>query len=453
MINLPGFLGGETPNPEEKDKAASQTETEAEKASAERKLMMQLQEGLLLDYAERLEKFRKQRHALHLHLSRLQSQNQREPALRAAVAAFDPLILDNRAQVFTLFKGDVIVVFAAKNRDEVEAALVRVRFLFADDPLLDEDASGNDAFATWYVLAKDYPAFLRLAQQVYAEQEDRRRAEIERERTPDQRARKRDPGRDRRLAPLTPGVLAKLEDALSRTDLSNLIRHQSISAIVGRSNPQHMFSEVFVSIADLRDIFVPDVDITSDTWLFQHLTETLDRRVLSLVVAGHDRSLSGGFSVNLNVRTILSEDFLNFDDGIAGGLRGTIVLEIQLFDILANVGAFLFARDFARERGYRICIDGVTTETLPLVDRVKIGADLIKLMWGDALVEARDDEDHPISAALVRCGRKRVVLARIDTGEQIGVGQDLGLSMFQGRGVERLIQAHGAKRSGVNRLP
>ncbi len=450
MINLPGFLGGETPKPEEK--AEAQTEAEKE-TQAERKLMMQLQEGLLLDYAERLEKFRKQRHALHLHLSRLSSQNQREPALRAAAAAFDPLILDNRAQVFTLFKGDIIVVFAAKNRDEVEAALVRVRFLFADDPLLEEDAAGNDAFATWYVLANDYPAFLRLAQQVYAEQEDRRRADIARERSPGPRGQKREASPDRRLTPLSPGVLAKLEDALSRTDLSNLVRHQSISAIVGRSNPQHMFSEVFVSISDLRDIFVPDVDIVSDIWLFQHLTETLDRRVLSLVVTGHDRSLSGGFSVNLNVRTILSQDFLDFDDGIAGGLRGTIVLEIQLFDILANVGAFLFARDFARERGYRICVDGVTTETLPLVDRGKIGADLIKLMWGDGLAEARDDEDHPISAALARCGRKRVVLARIDTGEQIGIGQDLGLSMFQGRGVERLIQAQGAKRTGVNRLP
>lgn len=453
MINLPGFFGGDAPQDKEKDKGKAGTDLEKPEAtSGERKLMMQMQEGLLLDYAERLEKFRKQRQALHLHLSRLLPQNQREPSLRAAAAAFDPLVLDNRAQVFTLFKGDVIVVFATKNRDEVEAALVRVRFLFADDPLLDEEGTGHDAFATWYVLANDYPAFMRLAQQVYAEQEDRRRADIERERVPDLRVQKR-AAPDRRLTPLTPGVLGKLEDALSRTDLSNLIRHQSISAIVGRSYPQHMFSEVFVSISDLRDIFVPDVDITSDTWLFQHLTETLDRRVLALVVAGHDRSLSGGFSVNLNVRTILSEDFLNFDDGIAGGLRGTIVLEIQLFDILANVGAFLFARDFARERGYRICVDGVTAETLPLVDRGKIGADLVKLMWADDLAEARDNEDHPISAALARCGRKRVVLARIDTQEQISIGQDLGLSMFQGRGVERLIQAHGAKRPASTKLP
>lgn len=419
-------------------------------AAAERKLMMQLQEGLLLDYAERLEKFRKQRQALHLHLSRLAPQNRREPQMRAVAAAFDPLILDNRAQVFTLFRGDVIVVFPARHRDEVEAALIRLRFLFADDPLLDDESDG-DRFATWYHLAEDYPAFLRLAQQVYAEQEARRRADIALERSPEPPPPRTPPAR--RLKPLTPAVLGKLEEALARTDLSNLVRHQSVSAIVGRSHPQHMFSEVFVSISDLREIFVPEVDVASDRWLFQHLTETLDRRVLALVGAGHDRSLAGGFSLNLNVRTLLGEAFLDFDDGIAGSLRGTIVLEIQLYDILADVGAYLFARDFARERGYRICVDGVVPETLPLVDRARIGADLVKLMWSPELADARGVDAHPLHAALARSNRKRVVLARVDTAEQIRVGQDLGLTMFQGRGVERLIQTQGQRRTAERATP
>lgn len=424
---------------------AQTPEAEFSDAATERKLMMQLQEGLLLDYAERLEKFRKQRQALHLHLSRLGPQNRRETQMRAVAAAFDPLILDNRAQVFTLFRGDVIVVFASKHRDEVEAALIRVRFLFADDPMLDDDVEGQDPLATWYVLGSDYPAFLHLAQQFYAEQEARRRADIAAERVPEPPPPRH--AQSKRLQPLSPLVLGKLEDALSRTDLANLIRHQSVAAIVGRSHPQHMFSEIFVSIPDLREIFVPEIDVASDPWLFQHLTETLDRRVLALVGAGHDRSLSGGFSLNLNVRTILGEEFLDFDDGIAGGLRGTIVLEIQLYDVLADVGAYLFARDFARERGYRICIDGVQSNTLPMVDRAKIGADLIKLIWSPDLDQARADEAHPLQDALARCGRKRIVLARVESQEQIRIGQDLGLSIFQGRGVERLIQQQGQRRT------
>jgi len=451
MINIPGFLSNKDTAQEAKrpQRDVAKDTAGAEKLDAdaanERKLMMQQQEGLLLDYVQRLEKFRKNREAMHLHLSRLHPQNQREPQLRAAAKAFDLLVEDNRAQVFSMFRGDVIVVFASKNRDEVEAALVRIRFMLDDDPLLDDETDTTDRFTTWYNLDSDYAAFLRLAQQFYAEQEDRRRADIEIAQSTYDPARRTQSGRA--LKPLTPTVLGKLEDALSRTDLSNLIRHQAVSAIVGRSHPQQMYSEVFVSINDLRDIFVPDIDITSDTWLFQHLTETLDRRVLALMSAGQDRSLSGGFSVNLNVRTILSEDFLNFDDSIPGSLRGAIVLEVQLFDILSNVGAFLFARDFAKERGYRICIDGVTVDTLALVNRNKIGADLIKLVWNDTLIDvAKADDDHPIAAALGRCGRKRVILTRVDSEDEIAVGQDLGLSIFQGRGVERMIQKKGLRK-------
>jgi len=446
MINLPSFLGGKDTAPDNGKKANPDNPKSAEdkldeEAALERKLMMQLQEGLLLDYTQRLEQFRKQREALHLHMSRLQPHNQKESQLRAAAKAFDQLVAENRAQVFTLFRGDLIIVFASKNRDEIEAALVRIRFMLDDDPLLDDEAGPHDPFTTWYQLESEYPAFLRLAQQFYAEQEERRRADVEVEKgTFTALPRTQTP--ERTLKPMTPSVLGKLEDALSRTDLSNLIRHQAISAIVGRSTPQQMFSEVFVSISDLRDIFIPDVNITSDAWLFQHLTETLDHRVLALMSAGHDRSLSGGFSVNLNVSTILSEEFLNFDDSIAGGLRGAIVLEIQLFDILSNVGAYLFARDFAKERGYRICVDGVTVDTLPLVNRTKIGADLIKLMWHESLIDAAEvGDDHPLSRAIQRCGRKRVILARVDSDTEINVGQDLGLSMFQGRGVERMIQS------------
>ncbi len=449
MINLPGFFSSKDTD-DKTANSADAAETNAadkldEKTAQERKLMMQLQEGLLLDYAQRLDKFRKQREALHLHLSRLQSHNQKDQQLRAAAKAFDGLVEDNRAQVFNLFRGDMIIVFASKNRDEIEAALVRIRFLLDDDPLLDDDFNDSSNLCTWYDLETEYPAFLRLTQQFYAEQEERQRANVEVAQAQSYSPRHSQP--ERALKPLTPSVLGKLEDALSRTDLSNLVRHQAISAIVGRSTPQQMFSEVFVSISDLRDIFIPDTNITSDAWLFQHLTETLDRRVLALMSTGHDRSLSGGFSINLNVRTILSDDFLNFDDSIAGGLRGAIVLEIQLFDILANVGAFLFARDFAKERGYRICVDGVTIDTLPLVNRTKIGADLIKLMWHESLTAAAEaDEDHFIAKSLQRCGRKRVILTRVDSDMEISTGQDLGLTMFQGRGVERLIQTRAARK-------
>ena len=55
---------------------------------------------------------------------------------------------------------------------------------------------------------------------------------------------------------LTPAMLAKVQKALSMTDFSSLIRRQSVCAVIGKSPPQMLFDEVFVSIADLRDMLM-----------------------------------------------------------------------------------------------------------------------------------------------------------------------------------------------------
>ena len=113
---------------------------------------------------------------------------------------------------------------------------------------------------------------------------------------------------------------------------------------------------------------LPDVNLASSPWLFQQLTETLDRRVLAMLIKHDDRTVAGDVSINLNVQTLIAPEFLTFDDNLQAGMRGTIVLEVQKVDAFADLGSFLFARDFAHERGYRICIDGVDIPYLPLVD-------------------------------------------------------------------------------------
>ncbi|MCW9002571.1 MAG: EAL domain-containing protein, partial [Rhodospirillales bacterium] len=44
------------------------------------------QEGLLLDYIQRLEQHKKGRHAVHIHLSRLKPFNRRDHHIRAATS-------------------------------------------------------------------------------------------------------------------------------------------------------------------------------------------------------------------------------------------------------------------------------------------------------------------------------------------------------------------------------
>jgi len=401
-------------------------------------------ENLLLEYIYKLERHRHGRSACRIRLSLLQSMNRREHHIRAALSTFDGLIRRLKGQVFALSNTDIVVIFKDVALDEVQAALIKLRFLFDDDPMLmHEDDENHPPFIEWYVVDKDYQTLLRMAQSLVNEDIERRtqdKARTEEATTAPLRQKRRDP--------LTPALLAKLQTALMGADLANMMRRQAICAVVGQAPPQPLFYELFFSIGELQETLLPNVGLDSSPWLFQELTETLDYRVLSLLNRHDDRSLSGDVSINLNVQTLLSQDFLAFDDGVKSNRRGTIVIELQKVDIFADLNAFLFARDFARERGYRICIDGVTVDSLPFIERGRLGIDLLKLAWDASLVEGKLPDGSLLADYVRKCGPSRTILCRCDAANAIGVGQSVGITLFQGRHVEQMLATETQRQRG-----
>lgn len=396
------------------------------------------QESLLLDYVHRLERHRADRRAVHVHLSGLQAQNRREHHTRIAGNTFEQLVKLMQAQVFTLANADLMVIYKAQAQDEVEAAVVKLRFLFSDDPLVIEEQRTRQAlFCTWYSLDREYDMLLALAQKMVQEENAKRNAASERKAQEAKFQAQKPKG-----SPFTPELLQRVENSLGQADLANLMRRQAVCAVVGKSPPAPVFHELFISIADLRQTLFPSVNVNSSPWLFQQLTETLDRRVLSMLNKHDDRTLEGDISINLNVSTILSPEFLVFDDNVKAGMRGTIVLELQKVDIFADLGGYLFARDFAHDRGYRICIDGLTYSQLPFVDRERLGADLIKLVWDPSLTEEKDKKTE----ALRRIGVTRIILCRCDNQAGIEYGHSVGITLFQGRHIESMVQGDPRKR-------
>jgi len=394
------------------------------------------QENLLLDYVHRLERHRQDRKAVHIHLSGLLAQNRREHHMRIAGSTFENLVRMMQAQLFTLANSDLMVIYKAQAHDEVEAAVVKLRFLFSDDPLVLEERIRQGAFCTWYSLDREYEQLLTLAQKMVQDEAEKRSAETQ------SAARNASFQQKPKGSPFTPELLARVEANLGQADLANIMRRQAICAMVGKAPPQPVFHELFIAIAELRQTLFPSVNVNSSPWLFQQLTETLDRRVLSMLNKHDDRTLEGDISINLNVSTILTPEFLVFDDNVKAGMRGTIVLELQKVDIFADLGAYLFARDFAHDRGYRICIDGLTFSQLPFVDRERLGADLIKLIWDRSLTDEKDKKTE----ALKRIGVTRIIMCRCDDQAAIDFGHSVGITLFQGRHVESLIQGDPRKR-------
>ena len=236
----------------------------------------------------------------------------------------------------------------------------------------------------------------------------------------------------------TPEMLARVSKALQNTDFSNMIRRQSVCIILEEAQPQPLFEEVFVSIADLGESILPGVSLTATPWLFQDLTETLDKRVLNSVSRHDDGAFTHDFSLNLNISTILSEEFREFDDNIRSGMKNTIVLELQPIDIFSDLRSYLTARDYAQNLGYKICIDGITYKTLKFIDRERLAADYIKLTWNQDLPFALQ-EDAALTEKLLNIGPNRAILCRVDDEEALLVARKYNITLFQGRYIQHLL--------------
>jgi EAL domain-containing protein (putative c-di-GMP-specific phosphodiesterase class I) len=402
---------------------------------------MPSQENLLLDYVRRLDKHKAGRRAVHIRLSGLRPFNRREQHIRAAADNLEPLVKALRGQLFPLKNADLFFIYKAEAQADVETAIQKIRYLFSDDPLLADEDDDTRRFCIWFVVDRDYDKVLRFAQGMADDEKDA--AEMARA-TRDARATLK--ARQSKGSPLTPEVLGRVEVALVRADLSNLIRRQFVCGVTPKGVPEPAFSELFISIHDLRETLLPGVNLAGNRWLFQHLTSSLDRRVLAMLSKTDQITISGDISFNLNVSTILSPDFLAFDDNITASRRGSMVVEIDKTEIFADLGAFLFARNFVQQRGYRICLDGLTYQAMPLLDRERLGADFVKLVWDPEMADGGEDLQESIRAMVKRAGQSRVVMCRCDDREAVDFGQSVGIRFFQGRHVENLIAEDNRRR-------
>ena len=317
----------------------------------------------MLDYMHRLEKHKEGRKVAHLHLSLLRPINRRDQHIRTAAGNFDSMVTSMDAQVFTVKNSDIFVIYKDTVHHQVETAVQQIRYLFDDDPLVSEEQASDQKFTTWYDAEQEFDAVLQSVQNL-AQAEKKRQSEV-RGRMDARAALK---AKQEKGEPLTPKVLARVETALSRADLSNLVRRQFICRLDAQMVPEQLFSELFISIKDLRETMLPDVNLVANRWLFQHLTTTLDRRMLSMLTKTDSISFSGDISFNINVATVLSQEFQAFDDNIAAGRRGAMIIELQKEDIFCDLSAYVFAREFVQEKGYKVCLDGLTMETIGFID-------------------------------------------------------------------------------------
>ncbi|SLN21233.1 hypothetical protein [Oceanibacterium hippocampi] len=388
--------------------------------------MLPNQDSVLEEVTRRLAKAPSGFRAVQVHLARLDPWNCRDHHRRIAAECFDVLKRHRDGQLFHLSNSDIVFICRRPADGELEAVIGHLSKLFADDPLLEHP----EQFRTFFNLETNIGAFALIPVKLREENLARGGAvanAIE-------------------LEPLDPRRLGLLEDQLMGVDLENIVRRQAVCSVDEAGVVKPLFNELYVAIAELARSLMPNVDLAADPWLFRRLTATLDRRMLKLIPKLQSVT-SMPTSINVNVSSVITEDFLAFDQVMRSRNEQRMIMEFQPVDVCADYQSFSFACAFLREKQYRVCLDALTSKNLPFLRPGRLGVDMCKLFWSPEL-EGKTPETlaKDLLGAIQEVGKQRLILARCDGPEAIAFGHTLGLRLFQGRHVDVLLRKHLAEQ-------
>jgi EAL domain-containing protein (putative c-di-GMP-specific phosphodiesterase class I) len=366
-------------------------------------------------------------YVVHYHLSELQDHYRSEFQIRIAINILNDIFRESAGQILKSRNGDIFVVFHGSTPSLINKATFQLRYLFVDDPLANHaDGKENEDFCDVYNLARDWNEAFSLAKEL---SEAAARKDIS-------------PvfSKGIKTTDFTPLRLHEIIEEVQNIDFSPFLRKQPICILRKGKDTKIVFHELYVLIQQLRDNLSHPCNLLSHPWLFKTLTEALDLKVLDIIGKNTRAFLTDPVSINLNVRTILTDSFGQFLKKINTTINSSIIVEIQMADVYSDMSVFKEAAEILKKNKCKLAIDGVNNDSMLYIDRTGLGFDLAKLQWNaDFASDLGTEQNKKLAAAVAECGPTRLILCRCDTRQAIDYGNALGISLFQGRYVDRVV--------------
>ncbi len=335
-----------------------------------------------------------------------------------AINMFRSLVGRFEGRLFILKSRDLVFAYqGAIGEPAIREAVSNIRLLFEIPGV-----PRRGDFAAWYDLERDDEALL-----AYAEAQWRARAERE---GAVETAEDTDPTAG------TFGRFARFMSAFEAAELAPLLRRQPLCRIGGDGVPAPLRHEVYVSIPDLERSVPGAAGLGSDRHLFHYVARALDRRVLG-AARGELERLPAGISLNLNMATVSSPDWSEWACALDAGERSRIAVEIAYSDAMSDIGMFLAVQRKLSGLGMTLVLDGLPAEMLAFINLDVMRVDLVKVVWDAELADAGSAAG--LIETVARCGADRFALCRCDGPEAVRFGRALGIGLFQGRHIDRLL--------------
>ncbi len=380
-------------------------------------------------------------YGVHFHFSELQTQYRSEYQIKIAVNIITDTFKGQDGVVFVCKDNDLFMLYHGVERTFIEKAVFQLRYLFMDDPLAyNDEGFENEDFASVYDLEFQAKEFLNLCRRKVVGGDTRDpsvRSEILEKR---QSKSVGNYGDRHKMQLFQASHLANIESDIRVTDIGPALRSQPVCAFAAGKPAKPVFEEVYVHIAHLRKMMRLDVDFLSSRPLFKHLTEILDKRVLNLMNTQPTQYFKVPMSLNLNIKSLITEEFAAFDAMVPAKFKTSVIVEVHIADVFEDISTFMIACKAVQKLGYRVCLDGLNSLSFKQIDRELLGVDMVKLQWNPEMQASNDDPENILLRQKVQqFNPHRVILCWCDNDSAISYGHALGISLFQGRYLDRIV--------------
>ena len=215
------------------------------------------------------------------------------------------------------------------------------------------------------------------------------------------------------------------------------VQDQVMADIKPDQPAKELMKEYFIRMDALKKHVFANVELRGMGNLFNQLTITLDR----VLISAFDEINPGrhACSVNLNVESVFTKAFEEFIGTESKTPLANIVFEFRQENILQQFDEFELAANLITSKGGIVAVDAIFPETIGLVNLHRLHATFAKIFWrpgAEEILPAHSEEIQKMQAqGLI------FILARLDDEIGIKVGQDLGISVFQGFYIDKLMGA------------
>jgi len=392
-------------------------------------------DGLLLDYARRLERHRPGRRALWFHLSRLQRQNRDQADLQLAAKQLSPLAQKYHGEVFILSNGDIVVCVKDANLREIETAVFTLHFTFARDPLMKRaDTEGTQVFLTSFDMVDQYDRFMSHATAIA-------NGELV------------EPGAapPARPAGLGERLMLSREELKQHADsdpldghiltsqgqiaIDRLLDRRRIATFEsGRAREWGARNTVRVEAVDAFDSLAMAIA--------RHQLEPSEalgevERTLLAAIGEHIRAQGRPNQIVVfQTEALMSPEFLLFDRHLVAAKHGKPRIAFWAEEVCERLDTINYLRSFLATRGYTLGVAG-----LDLKEVVAVASSLANLRFVEIdhprEIEVRDAE--LLQRLLARFGPDGVILSEIQTQKALVIARRTGIRLLSGPIVEEAL--------------